>query len=52
MAVTCGVAHLVHAVKQITAGQRHAFVPEDQGLPIGHDGDIALTTAFVLGGAR
>jgi hypothetical protein len=27
-------------------------VSEDRGLPIGHPSDIALTTAFVLGGPR
>ena len=30
MAVTCGVAHLAHTGKQITAGQRHRFVSEDR----------------------
>ena len=27
-------------------------VSEAQGLPIGHDSEIALTSTFVLGGAR
>jgi hypothetical protein len=51
MAVTCGVARLPRSGKQITAGQRVAYVSEDQGLPIGHS-TIALTRTFVLGGAR
>ena len=38
--------------KQVIAGQRHAFVSEDQGLPIGHGGVIALTSSFAVGGAR
>jgi hypothetical protein len=28
------------------------WVSEDQGLPIAHDSDVALTRTFVLGGAR
>jgi hypothetical protein len=27
-------------------------VSEDQGLPIGHNSQITLTSTFVLGGAR
>jgi hypothetical protein len=27
-------------------------VSEDQGLPIGHDAEIALTRTFSIGGAR
>ena len=52
MAVTCGVTDLTPAVKQITAGQRASYVSEDQGLPIGHATDIALTRTFALGSAR
>ena len=37
MAVTCGVAHLTHTGKQITAGQRVACVSEDRLAPYVHD---------------
>ncbi len=37
----------------VSAGQVLMMkVSEDQGLPIGHAREIALTTAFVLGGNR
>jgi hypothetical protein len=43
---------LVEATIKLGLNMPKGFVSEDQGLPIGHDGEITLTTAFVLGGAR
>ena len=42
----------VQVCKRIAAGQGHGFVSEDQGLPIGHDSEITLSSTFVLGAAR
>ena len=42
----------VQVCKRIAAGQGHGCVSEDQGLPIGHDSEITLSSTFVLGAAR
>ena len=50
MAVTCGVAHRTDFGERIAAGQGVTGVSEAQGLPIGYDSEIVLTSTFVISG--
>ena len=43
---------LVEATVRPGLNMRKGFVSEDQGLPIGHGGVIALTRSFAVGRAR
>ena len=42
----------IAAMAARAAGFGFSMVSEDQGLPIAHTADIALTMAFAVGGAR